>query len=167
MAKLLEMRGLTTRVAGFTILNRLDFSIDENELQVVLGPNGAGRTTLISMIGGQYRPTAGKIYFAGEDITGMAPDRIFQKGISRVPGAEPHETLSVFDNVMISLQGGRKVFRTLWRRVTAADRSGSGAFSSSWTSRSGAIPPTGFRMASSSGSNRHADRIQPQAAAAR
>ena len=38
MAKLLEIRGLTTRVAGFTILNRLDFSIDENELRVVLGP---------------------------------------------------------------------------------------------------------------------------------
>ena len=79
MAKLLEIRGLTTRVAGFTILNRLDFSIDENELRVVLGPNGAGKTTLISMISGQYRPTAGKIYFAGEDITGMAPDRIFRR----------------------------------------------------------------------------------------
>jgi urea transport system ATP-binding protein len=125
MAKLLEIRGLTTRVAGYTILNGLDFSIDENELRVVLGPNGAGKTTLISMISGQYRPTAGKIYFAGEDITGMAPDRIFQKGISRkfqVPNL--YETLSVFDNVMISLQGDRKVFRTLWRRVTAeeADR---------------------------------------------
>ena len=122
MAKLLEIRGLTTRVAGFTILNGLDFSIDENELRVVLGPNGAGKTTLISMISGQYRPTAGKIYFAGEDITGMAPDRIFQKGISRkfqVPNL--YETLSVFDNVMISLQGDRKVFRTLWRRVTAAE----------------------------------------------
>jgi urea transport system ATP-binding protein len=122
MTKLLEIRGLTTRVAGYTILNGLDFSIDENELRVVLGPNGAGKTTLISMISGQYRPAAGKIYFAGEDITGMAPDRIFQKGISRkfqVPNL--YETLSVFDNVMISLQGARKVFRTLWRRVTAAE----------------------------------------------
>ena len=90
MAKLLEIRGLTTRVAGFTILNRLDFSIDENELRVVLGPNGAGKTTLISMISGQYRPTAGKIYFAGEDITGMAPDRNLPEGHQpEVPGAEP------------------------------------------------------------------------------
>jgi urea transport system ATP-binding protein len=122
MAKLLEIRGLTTRVAGYTILNQLDFSIDENELRVVLGPNGAGKTTLISMISGQYRPSAGKIYFGGEDITGMAPDRIFQKGISRkfqVPNL--YETLSVFDNLMVSLQGDRKVFRTLWRKVTAAE----------------------------------------------
>jgi urea transport system ATP-binding protein len=122
MTKLLEVQKLTTRVSGYTILNNLDFSIDENELRVVLGPNGAGKTTLISMITGQYRPTAGKIYFAGEDITGMAPDRIFQKGISRkfqVPNL--YETLSIFDNVMVSLKGDRKVFSSLLRKVTAAD----------------------------------------------
>jgi urea transport system ATP-binding protein len=122
MAKLLEVQKLTTRVSGYTILNNLDFSIDENELRVVLGPNGAGKTTLISMITGQYRPTAGKIYFAGEDITGMAPDRIFQKGISRkfqVPNL--YETLSIFDNVMVSLKGDRKVFGSLLRKVTADD----------------------------------------------
>jgi urea transport system ATP-binding protein len=122
MAKLLEVQKLTTRVSGYTILNNLDFSIDENELRVVLGPNGAGKTTLISMITGQYRPTAGKIYFAGEDITGMAPDRIFQKGISRkfqVPNL--YETLSIFDNVMVSLKGDRKVFGSLFRKVTADD----------------------------------------------
>jgi urea transport system ATP-binding protein len=122
MTKLLEVQKLTTRVSGYTILNNLDFSIDENELRVVLGPNGAGKTTLISMITGQYRPTAGKIYFAGEDITGMAPDRIFQKGISRkfqVPNL--YETLSIFDNVMVSLKGDRKVFGSLLRKVTADD----------------------------------------------
>jgi urea transport system ATP-binding protein len=122
MAKLLEVQKLTTRVSGYTILNNLDFSIDENELRVVLGPNGAGKTTLISMITGQYRPTAGKIYFAGDDITGMAPDRIFQKGISRkfqVPNL--YETLSIFDNVMVSLKGDRKVFGSLLKKVTAED----------------------------------------------
>ena len=86
--------------------------VDANELRVVLGPNGAGKTTLITMISGQYRPTAGRIDFAGQDITGIA-GRIFHKGISRkfqVPNV--YETLSVFDNVMISLQGDRKVFST-------------------------------------------------------
>ena len=56
MANLLEIKGLTTRVSGFTILNNLDFSIEENELRVLLGPNGAGKTTLICMITGQFRP---------------------------------------------------------------------------------------------------------------
>jgi urea transport system ATP-binding protein len=123
MANILEVKGLTTRVSGFTILNGLDFAIEENELRVLLGPNGAGKTTLIAMISGQFKPTSGKIYFAGEDITGMAPDHIFQKGISRkfqVPNM--YETLSILDNVMVALQGERKVFQYLFRRVTGEDR---------------------------------------------
>jgi urea transport system ATP-binding protein len=123
MANLLEVKGLTTRVSGFTILNNLDFSIEENELRVLLGPNGAGKTTLISMITGQFRPVSGSIRFAGRDITGWAPDDIFQAGISRkfqVPNL--YETLSVFDNVMVSLKGRRRVFSTLFQRLSAAER---------------------------------------------
>jgi urea transport system ATP-binding protein len=123
MASLLEVKGLTTRVSGFTILNNLDFSIEENELRVLLGPNGAGKTTLICMITGQFKPYAGSIRFAGEDVTGWAPDDIFQAGISRkfqVPNL--YETLSVFDNVMVSLKGRRRVLQTLLQRLTAAER---------------------------------------------
>jgi urea transport system ATP-binding protein len=110
-------------VSGFTILNNLDFSIEENELRVVLGPNGAGKTTLISMITGQFKPYAGSIRFAGQDVTGWAPDAIFQAGISRkfqVPNL--YETLSVFDNVMVSLKGRRRVLQTLLQRLTAEER---------------------------------------------
>ncbi len=123
MASLLEVKGLTTKVSGFTILNNLDFSIEENELRVLLGPNGAGKTTLICMVTGQFKPYAGSIRFAGSDITGWAPDDIFQAGISRkfqVPNL--YETLSVFDNVMVSLKGRRRVFSTLFQRVNAQER---------------------------------------------
>ncbi|MCI0430692.1 MAG: ATP-binding cassette domain-containing protein [Rhodospirillales bacterium] len=116
---LLEVKGLTTEVSGFRILNNLDFSVDENELRVLLGPNGAGKTTLISLITGQFTPTSGKIFFNGQDITGWAPDDIFLAGISRkfqVPNM--YETLSVYDNVMISLQGDRKVFKYMFKGVT-------------------------------------------------
>ena len=122
MASLLEVKGLTTKVSGFTILNNLDFSVQEKELRVVLGPNGAGKTTLISMITGQFKPYAGSIRFAGQDITGWAPDAIFEIGISRkfqVPNM--YETLSVFDNVMVSLQGRRKVFATLFQRLKSEE----------------------------------------------
>jgi urea transport system ATP-binding protein len=127
MANLLEVKGLVTKFSGYTILDNLDFSIEENELRVLLGPNGAGKTTLIDMITGRYKPAGGKIFFANQDITGMAPDRIFGLGISRkfqVPNL--YETLSVFDNIMVSLQGDRKVIRSLLRRVTAenSDRIG-------------------------------------------
>jgi urea transport system ATP-binding protein len=123
MPDLLEVKSLTTRVSGFTILNNLDFSIEENELRVLLGPNGAGKTTLISMITGQFRPTSGSIHFAGRDITGWAPDDIFQAGISRkfqVPNM--YETLSVFDNIMVSLQGRRRVLATIFQKLTSEER---------------------------------------------
>ena len=123
MASLLDVKGLTTKVSGFTILNNLDFSIEENELRVLLGPNGAGKTTLICMITGQFKPFAGSIHFAGQDITGWGPDAIFQAGISRkfqVPNM--YETLSVFDNVLVSLQGRRKVFSMLFQGVGSEER---------------------------------------------
>src|SRR5579863_1277956 len=122
MGSLLEIRGLTTKVAGFTILNNLDFDMEPNELRVLLGPNGAGKTTLIAMITGQYKPNSGSIRFEGKDITGLPPDRIFASGISRkfqVPNM--YETLSVFDNVTVCMQGDRKVFSTLIRRLTRPD----------------------------------------------
>ena len=122
MANILEIQGLNTIVSGYTILNNLDFSIQENELRVVLGPNGAGKTTLIDMITGRYKPKSGTIIFNGENITRMAPDKIFVKGISRkfqVPNL--YETLSVYDNIMVSLKGRRKVFKSLFGKVSKKD----------------------------------------------
>lgn len=122
MASALEIKDLTTRVSGFTILDKLSLSIEQGELRVLLGPNGAGKTTLIDMITGRYKPASGKIYFEGRDITGMGPDRIFTLGISRkfqVPNM--YETLSVFDNVMVSLKGRRKVFAMLFQKLMPAD----------------------------------------------
>ncbi len=119
MGNVLEVKGLTTRVAGFTILDNLDFSIGDGELRVLLGPNGAGKTTLIDMITGRFKPVSGKIYFEGRDITGMPRDQIFGLGVSRkfqVPNM--YETLSVFDNLMVSLRGNRRVFGTLFRKVS-------------------------------------------------
>lgn len=125
MPALLEVNQLTAKVSGFTILNGLDFSIEQNELRVLLGPNGAGKTTLIAMITGQFKPYGGSIRFAGEDITGWAPDRIFEIGISRkfqVPNM--YETLSVFDNIMVSMRGRRRVFATLFQMLGPEERNG-------------------------------------------
>src|SRR5262245_55929454 len=116
---LLEVKGLTTRVSGYTILNNLDFEVEENELRVLLGPNGAGKTTLIAMITGQFKPASGTIRFNGKDITGWSPYDIVVAGIGRkfqVPNM--YETLSVYDNVMVSLQGDRKVFKYMLKGVS-------------------------------------------------
>jgi len=49
----------------------------------LIGPNGAGNTTVFNLITGVYRPTAGTITFAGENITGLRPDEITWRGIAR------------------------------------------------------------------------------------
>jgi len=49
----------------------------------VIGPNGAGKTTLINLLSGDLAPSAGRVWFAGEDVTGLAPDRIARRGIAR------------------------------------------------------------------------------------
>ena len=123
MTQALEIKDLVTRVSGYTILDKLSLSLEQNELRVLLGPNGAGKTTLIDMITGRYKPKSGKIIFFGSDITGLPPHSIFSHGISRkfqVPNL--YETLSVFDNVMLSLKGGRKVMANLLRRTTTEDQ---------------------------------------------
>ncbi len=48
----------------------------------LIGPNGAGKTTVFNIITGVYRPTAGKVYLADEDITGFRPDVITKGGVS-------------------------------------------------------------------------------------
>lgn len=119
----LSVTGVCKQFGRNTVLENAGFSVREGENPGLTGPNGAGKTTLICMITGQFRPVAGSIHFAGRDITGWAPDDIFQAGISRkfqVPNM--YETLSVFDNVMVSLQGRRRVFSTLFLKLSGQER---------------------------------------------
>ncbi|MDD3391376.1 MAG: ABC transporter ATP-binding protein, partial [Synergistaceae bacterium] len=49
----------------------------------IIGPNGAGKTTVFNLVTGIYRPTAGSIFFEGEEMAGLRPDKIVRKGIAR------------------------------------------------------------------------------------
>ena len=69
MAELLRTEGLTKRFQGLLANDAIDFRLASGELRCVIGPNGAGKTTFISMISGHLRPTAGTIWYRGEQIT--------------------------------------------------------------------------------------------------
>jgi branched-chain amino acid transport system ATP-binding protein len=74
----------------------------------VIGPNGAGKSTFFNCLTGVLRPTSGHIGFNGEDITGLSPDRISQKGIARsyqITNILPNA--SVIENVRIAAQSRR------------------------------------------------------------
>jgi branched-chain amino acid transport system ATP-binding protein len=81
--KILEVKELYKDFKGLMVLNDLSLSAEEGECHAVIGPNGAGKSTLFNVISGKYRPSKGKIYFQGEDITGLPPYRISRMGLAR------------------------------------------------------------------------------------
>ena len=82
--KLLEVKGLKAYYRQTQALFGVDFEIDEGSITTVLGANGAGKTTTLRAISRMVR-TEGEIRFAGEDITGLASEKIARLGIAHVP----------------------------------------------------------------------------------
>jgi branched-chain amino acid transport system ATP-binding protein len=80
---LLECAGLTKRFGALAAVEHVDLAVEKGEIRAVIGPNGAGKSTLFNCITGTLRPTAGRVRFAGEDITGLPVHEAAQRGISR------------------------------------------------------------------------------------
>ncbi len=97
---LLDVDGLTVAFGGVTAVNGLTFKVHEGEVLSVIGPNGAGKTSAFNCITGFYKPTAGRIRFAGADITGKRPALIAARGVARTfQNLRLFGELSVLDNV--------------------------------------------------------------------
>lgn len=79
----LELDKATIRFGGLTAVNQVTFKLFKGDLFGLIGPNGAGKTTCFNLITGVYKPTEGRILFRGEEIGGLSPHRIAEKGICR------------------------------------------------------------------------------------
>jgi len=93
---LLEIDGLGIAFGGLRAVHDVSFSVEPGEIVSVIGPNGAGKTTLFNMISGVYLPGSGKVRLKGEDVTGMAPYRLAQRGMSRT-----FQNLQIFQNMTV------------------------------------------------------------------
>jgi branched-chain amino acid transport system ATP-binding protein len=97
---LLEVQDMTVAFGGVTAVNGLSFSVHEGEVLSVIGPNGAGKTSAFNCITGFYKPSAGRVRFDGEDITGKRPAIIAARGVARTfQNLRLFGELSVLDNV--------------------------------------------------------------------
>jgi ABC-type branched-subunit amino acid transport system ATPase component len=85
---LLQVDAVTSGYGDMEILHGVSIAVDTGEIVTVIGPNGAGKSTLMKTIFGLLRPTAGRITFAGREITGLAPDQIVRRGMAYVPQVE-------------------------------------------------------------------------------
>jgi branched-chain amino acid transport system ATP-binding protein len=83
MMALFEVQALHMRFGNRVVLERVDLKVEENMFSGIIGPNGAGKTTCFNVLTGRYRPNRGRIFFAGEDITGLRPQQIARKGLAR------------------------------------------------------------------------------------
>jgi branched-chain amino acid transport system ATP-binding protein len=116
MSSILEVKDLSKNFGGLAAINRLNFNIFDAEILGLIGPNGAGKTTLFNLVSGFLPPSAGKIIFRGQDITGLKAHEIAPLGISRTFQATTlFMKISVLDNV---LTGYHMSYQTgIWRRL--------------------------------------------------
>jgi branched-chain amino acid transport system ATP-binding protein len=102
MSHLLEARGLSKRFGGVVALDELDLDVAQNEILGLIGPNGSGKTTFFNVVTGIYGADAGRVTFAGTDITQAAARTVYDLGISRTfQRSRLSLPLSIFDNIMI------------------------------------------------------------------
>jgi len=101
---LLEVTNLGISFGGLRAVDEFNLTIDEGELYGLIGPNGAGKTTVFNMLTGIYKPTDGKIFLGGTDITGKKTAEINKAGIARTfQNIRLFGDQSVLDNVKIGL----------------------------------------------------------------
>jgi len=97
----LVLEDIDKSFGGLKAVSGFNMTIEKGEVVGLIGPNGAGKTTVFNMISGIYRPSSGKITFLGDEITGMAPYLVCQKGIARTfQNIRLFRENTVLDNVM-------------------------------------------------------------------
>ena len=103
---LLSVRGLRKHYGGLAVTNNVSLEVQPGEIHALIGPNGAGKTTLIHQITGTVMPDAGRVIFAGRDITRLSLPQRVHAGLARsfqitsiIAG------FSVLENVALAAQG--------------------------------------------------------------
>jgi branched-chain amino acid transport system permease protein len=99
---LLAITGLSKAFGGIRAVDRLDLTVMPGSVVAVIGPNGSGKTTFFNLVTGLTRPDAGRVLFAGEDVTGLSPHVIVERGIARTfQNLRLFANMTVTDNVLV------------------------------------------------------------------
>jgi branched-chain amino acid transport system ATP-binding protein len=94
---------------GLIAVNDVSFTIPEGSIVSLIGPNGAGKTTFFNVLTGLYKPTTGLVRFEGKDITGLAPHKIAQLGMSRTfQNIRLFGLMTAEENVMVAMHSHMK-----------------------------------------------------------
>jgi branched-chain amino acid transport system ATP-binding protein len=119
---IVRTEGLTRSFGSLMAVAQVDFEVERGELRSIIGPNGAGKTTFFRLISGEMAPSTGRIWFDGEDITGLPQHLVSRLGVSKsyqITNIFPH--LSVLENVRVAAQTYHLSFN-FWSRAAALAR---------------------------------------------
>jgi branched-chain amino acid transport system ATP-binding protein len=100
---LLETKKLTKLFGGLVAVKEVSINVREGEIMGLIEPNGSGKTTLLNAIAGLDPPNSGSVYFLGEDVTGLSPEKMCHRGLSRtfqIP--QPFPKMTVLENVIVA-----------------------------------------------------------------
>ncbi len=99
---MIAVENLHMHFGGIRAVDGASLVIERGAITGLIGPNGAGKTTLFNVIAGIHKPTSGKVYLDGEDVTGLEPHELFAKGVLRTfQIAHEFSTLTVRENLMM------------------------------------------------------------------
>ncbi|HEY6023241.1 MAG TPA: ABC transporter ATP-binding protein [Pseudolabrys sp.] len=121
-APILKTELLSRRFGGLAALSQVNFEVARGDVCAIIGPNGAGKSTFFNCLTGVLRPTGGRIFFNGDDITGLPPNAISQKGIARsyqITNILPNAT--VLENVRIAAQSRHHAWNMVAHHSAFAD----------------------------------------------
>lgn len=128
MSELLRLESVDAGYGPFRALFGVSFSVAEHSAVALLGPNGAGKTTVARVCSGLVVPTAGRLWFAGDDVTGRRAYELARLGISHAPeGRSVFASLSVEENLQLAfrqLLGTRRTADALARAFELFPRLG-------------------------------------------
>src|SRR5437899_446030 len=99
---MLELRDVSAAYGSTTVLREISLWAPPRSVVALLGPNGAGKTSLLRVASGLLRPTSGRLLLDGQDVTGLPPHALVDRGVCHVPeGRGVFGNLTVRDNILI------------------------------------------------------------------
>jgi len=115
-APILEVKEITKTFGGIIALNNVSFNVNKGEILGIIGPNGSGKTTIVNCITGFVKVSSGKVLFQGKNITGKAPHKIADIGVTRTfQIMRPYYSLPAYKNLVIPLFSPRARRTGGWR----------------------------------------------------
>tara|TARA_B100000282_G_scaffold295883_1_gene276238 strand:+ start:543 stop:1385 length:843 start_codon:yes stop_codon:yes gene_type:complete len=104
----LFVENLSVSFDGFKAVDIPQYGIEHGELRVIIGPNGAGKTTFCDLVSGKTKPSTGRVYFDGKEITQVEESDIALSGIGRkFQTPTVFDSLTTYENLLLALPGNQ------------------------------------------------------------